>query len=49
VQETKGKNFAALPMELCKVISDYVYTKVIQQKFDSIVTQKNEAKDHDCV
>lgn len=32
VRGTGHKNFAALPMKLCSVISDYVYTKHRQLK-----------------
>eukprot|EP00804_Cyclotella_cryptica_P019770 CCRYP_009678-RA/>CCRYP_009678-RA protein AED:0.01 eAED:0.01 QI:488/1/1/1/0.5/0.66/3/65/616 len=38
VRDTAGKNFAALPMELCKVISAYVDSKIAQLKLDKLVS-----------
>lgn len=41
VQESSSDtNFAALPFELCKVLSSYVHSKITQLKFDKLIRDK---------
>lgn len=39
VRNTPGKNFAALPDALCKIISSYVDSNIRQRKFDKLRTK----------
>jgi hypothetical protein len=44
VRSAPGKNFAALPFELCKIISTYVHSKVMQLKLKKLIASRGGDK-----
>lgn len=39
-ESSSDTNFAALPFELCKLLSSYVHSKVTQLKFDKLIQDR---------